>query len=231
MRKISNRWITAIVIAAMAVIWVTMSLLFIDVRLLTGNQIAAILFGIAALVSVAVFAILSGKNPPRKVPELTAVTTIYSCIYLAVTLGFNFVYIIGNIASARFSILLIIKNLITAVLYWVLIMFANNHSVTVAEKAEYADRKSVSYFSEKIGELLSITTDNLLHKEILKLKETVDLSSSISYMSAADAEREFDAMLDKIKQQIVSGSDVQIVLQSVAVAAGVWKKRNSRNTI
>lgn len=81
-----------------------------------------------------------------------------------------------------------------------------------------------------VATLLSQAQDGEVRKELLKLKQLVDFSSSVSQSSTADVETKFLSQLGAIESALESGVAPAEVIELVRQAELTWKKRNAINS-
>lgn len=82
----------------------------------------------------------------------------------------------------------------------------------------------------QVASLLSQAQDDEVRQELLKLKQLVDFSSSVSQGSTADMETTFLSQLGAIEHALKTGVASTEVVAQVKVAELTWKKRNAVNT-
>lgn len=220
-----------IALAGAAFIWIVGFILYQIYYDRGTNYWMGFAFGLFALASAAGGIALIGRTN-ESTQETAGIPMYYTLIYVVIVAALNIFFAFTS--NPRYITAFVIMNFAVLLFYVLLLYNANRYIKEVTERTEYAAAKmgNTANISRELAGLISLNTDAGVRKELVQLKETVDLSNNVSQGFSQKAEELFMQKLFGIRDAISEGADAETVTSKIKDAVVTWNMRNSStNTI
>ncbi len=230
MRSISKSKLFALSITLLGIVW---SLALIAVCSfwesplpLGGAAIGATLAVILADIYLLVFR----DTPDRQTVEVSAVPIYYTLVYFVMVVISNTALVL--IGLGGFNRVVLSTNALMDVVYVILLLWAEKDTQRLKRQLSHTEQKLSLTIEllQKLGELLSVTEDEEIHKQLLKLKEAVDYSTNISTSTTYTLEEKMCRQLDEVMELIMAGADRTEIVNAIGRVETTWKMRSSMAT-
>lgn len=227
MKKTSKNYIFAVSIAILGLVWLVSVIAYTRVFELPQLGWGSIVCTAAAVVAAELYILVFRKDPGEQGLEPGALGTVLTSGFLLMEALLNGVFVL--LKRGGFSWLLFTLNLIVFAGYIILLLWVEQSNAKLAGRLAETAQKTASFseISRKLGELLAITEDAEIRKELLKLKEAVDYSTNISTSATAASEARMNEQLDELVRLMNARADRLAVLQKINAAEMTWKMRNN----
>lgn len=187
----------------------------------------AMTFVLIAVVLAILYLTVLRKSLRRQATEAGAPSIYFTVSYVAAAMVSNTVLTLTG--RGDFNGFLLLCNAVINAVYIFLVLYAEKSSRRVSEQLTRTEQKlSASIrISEKLSEILSITKDDEIRKQILALKESVDYSTNISTIATLENERIMERRLDVLMLLIKHKGELSDIQDKIREAEVIWKTRNS----
>ena len=228
MSKIANRFMSAIAVGIVAVIYSILVFVLKDME-----QAGANFWGGYAFTMVA-FAILATLMCLTKISTTKTIATqapLYfgTLIYVGLTFIINIIFICLNKDTNATAMVVI--NVIILLVYaiYMIVMYMGMRHMDVTSKKIVEKREHTAELEVKVGMLVYSAKDEAVKRALTALKEDVKYGGrmgSDANPQALSAEESFINQLDVVKALLSSGADTESVLSAVEEASNLFKMRN-----
>ena len=231
MEKKNNFQISMFIPVGIGIIWVIAFIIYQNSPNIGSDYWIAFAFGLIGIVVAELSIILRSKSNSSTL-ETGAVSLVYTVIFTIIILALNMFF--AFMQKHELAPVFVIVNLIVLFVYGLLIYYSNKYLLRVNELTEYSAEKtgSVADISQQLATLISISNDNEIKKELVKLKEKVDYSNNVSQNFSKEQEEIFLQKIYSLQDDIADGVAKDIVISKIRDASATWGSRNSHvNTI
>ena len=231
MEKKNNFQISMFIPIGIGIIWVIAFLIYQNSPNIGSDYWIAFVFGLIGIAASELSIILRSKSNSSTL-EIGAVSIVYTVIFTIIVLVLNMFF--AFMQKHEFAPIFVILNLIILFVYGLLIYYSNKNLLRANELTEYSAGKmgNVADISQQLATLISISSDDEVKKELVKLKEKVDYSNNVSQNYSKEQEEVFLQKIYSLQDDISNGVAKDIVVNKIKDASVTWSSRNSRvNTI
>ena len=223
----SKSKVLPIIIGAMAIIWCVWLVLYADFDHVQIAFWVAAGFGLISFVLAAIGLVLFDRQANRNTTEISMIHVFVAVIYLLVSVAFNTIRVLPM--EGEEITLTVVTNLIMIFLFFVISygVSRNEKAVETATEKSAEMLKPITMISNDLANVLSISSDTEVKKQLTSLKELVDYSSNSSQNITGDYEYMFTNQIGQIRELIVTGAGVEEIKSKIAEAENTWKMRNS----
>lgn len=227
MKKTPKTMILAISIGLLGLVWVFAVAAYTISLNISRFCWGSIICTVAAVAVSELYLLVFRKEPLEAASEHSVFGNILTIAYFVITVLVNSVFAL--LAWGNFNWFLITLNLTAVVLYAILMLWVEQHTVRLDRQLSQSEQKTAPSreIARKLGELLAITEDVEIRGRLLKLKEAVDYGTSISTNATASKEWQMSRQLDEIVQLTIGRADRMIILNKISAAEMTWKMRSS----
>lgn len=227
MKKRSSSTTLAISIILVALVWfvaISIYSTFLKLFLLCGGSIVS--FALAVLISE-LYLLLIRKDLSEQAAESSALGVIATIGYFLVAILLNTGLVIVGLGGFNWFVL--ITNLLVNVIYIILLIWIEQHTTRISTQIKRIEGRNSMHIeiTRKLGELLGMAEDSDIKERLLRLKESVDYSTSTSSDKSLVYEGQMQDHLDEIVQLIIGRADKKIILSKINTAEITWKQRSS----
>lgn len=184
-------------------------------------------FGFISFIVAGVSLLLIKKTNSRNATEITYIPVYYTAVYLLVSIIINTYFVFR--VSGKSNLVLVVLNLLVLISFIAIRNYADDYLDRI-EKQSNSSIEKLSPFttiSAHLSTILSITTDDDLKKQLLKLKEIVDYSSNVSQGFLENSQNNFLSQLNRIEGLIIEHQDKEEIGKLIQEATITWNTRNS----
>lgn len=225
--KLSNKTLLALAIALAGVIWCY------AIFIIAGNSVPALqvaeglLCGLAAAVLSILYLTVFRRSPGWQAAEAGAVSIYLPIAYTCASMVSNTLFILSG--RGGFNMILTLWNMVISAGYIIAILYAEKENQRLAEQLARTGQKLAGpvQISARLGEILSVTEDGEIRKQILKLKESVDYSTNITTAATYESERQLMGQLDELMSLIRDHGDPSAIKNKIREAEVTCKIRSS----
>lgn len=184
-------------------------------------------FGFLSYLIAGVSLLLIKTNNNRNTTEINYIPVYYTMVYLLVSIVIN-TYFTFRI-TGKYNIILVILNSVILVSFIGIRLFTDSYVARVDEQTIRLSKKisPITSISSKLSTLLSVTTDPVIKKQLIKVKEMVDYSSNLSQEFSVNSQNLFLLQLNQIESMIYDNKEKDEIIKRIEEAAITWNKRNS----
>lgn len=170
MEKKNNFQISILIPIGIAIIWVIAFLIYQNSPNIGSDYWTAFVFGFIGI-AVSELSIILRSKSNRSTLEIGAISIIYTVIFTIIVLVLNMFF--AFMQKHEFAPVFVIVNLVVLFIYGLLIYYSNKNLLRVNELTDYSAQKmaSVVDISQQLAILISISNDDVVKKELVKLKE------------------------------------------------------------
>lgn len=181
-------------------------------------------FGFAGMI-VAELCCYFSSSPSKDTEEVAFIPGYYTIVYVLLLVITN---IICLVILAPVLIIAVI-NLLLMLGYVFLTLHANKYLQKTVQILDEVSLKHERYaqIKQELNIIISITDNTEHRKQLLALKELVDMSNSIVSQQAATVESDFLQRLHQIKNSQINGVSSEETTELIKDAIKLWNIRNS----
>ncbi|MDE6713853.1 MAG: hypothetical protein K2K20_08970 [Lachnospiraceae bacterium] len=222
--------VNLIALIGVALIWIVGFVLYWIYHDMDTNYWAGFAFGVFGLAVAATGVVCIGKTN-RSTQETKGIPVYYTSIYAVISIVLNIIF--AFTPNGQYVTLYVVANLFILLVYVLLMYNAGKYIGRVTERAEYAAAKmeKVADISKELAALISMSTDENMRRELLKLKEKVDYSNNVSQSFTGQSEDVFLKKLYDLREAMSNGTGVDVLTAKVKDADVTWNMRNSNGSI
>lgn len=222
--------VNLIALAGVALIWIVGFVLYRVYHDMETNYWAGFAFGVLGLAAAAAGIVCIGRTN-RSTQETKAIPVYYTSIYAVISVALNIIF--AFTPDGQYVTLFVVANLFILLVYVLLMYNAGKYIGRVTERTEYAAAKmeKVARISGELAALISMSKDEGVRRELLKLKEKVDYSNNVSQSFTEQSEDVFLKKLYDLREAMSNGTGPDVLTAKVKDADMAWNMRNSGGSI
>ena len=223
-----NKNVLVISMTILAGVWIALVLIFAKFDESDFCFWGGLSFGVVSfLISILATALVGAKFWNRTTAELAVFSFIPIFIYLFFSVILNTIYV--AIRKGGNGKVLVTLNIVLIGLFLIAYLFFLLYPARVGVLSSTLEAKSVPHIdaSAQLGGLLASVQDPEAHAKLLKLKETVDYSPSLSQPQAAASENMFMQKLFEIQNLTYQGTDSATLCNAIDQAEAIYRSRNA----
>lgn len=223
--RLSNRSLLIAAIGALGVIWCIA--IFTITALLFRQYSGAMTFVLIAVALAILYLTVPRKSPGKQAPEADAPSIYFTVAYVIAAMVSNTVLTL--VGRGDFNGFLLLCNAVINAVYILLVLCAKKDSRRVSEQLARTEQKlsGSTHISKKLGEILSITENAELRKQLLALKESVDYSTNISTTATLESEKIMERRLDVLMLLIMHKGELSDIQDKIREVEIIWNTRCS----
>ena len=208
-------------------VWTAAVLLLFSWIWIYPNFIAGLAFGLGFFVLTILYQLRMASAAAHADRELSAAHFPLTILFWILSMILNTVFMYRMRPTLNKLFLLLDIALIA--IYLIILLAFGSHAAATSERTAHIASKTADFsrISGNVGNLLSMTDDPRIRKELLNLKQTVDYSTNTSVPAALDYENYFLTQLSRIRDLLSRNAAAEEVLPLIQEAASTWRSRNS----
>ena len=228
MKKIENRFLSAIIVGIVAVVYSILVFVIKDMENAGGNFWGGYLFTMLAFaVTAALFCIT--KLSQSKTIATQSPLIFGTLIYLGATLVINIIFICLNKDTKTTAMVIINVLILLAYIAYAIIMYMGMRHMGQASEKIVEKRQHIADLEVKVVSLVYAAKDEGVKRALTKLKDDVKYSGrsgSDASEPVLEAEENFTNQLAVIKSLLSEGAEAADVLDAIQEASNLLKLRN-----
>lgn len=222
--------VNLIALTGVALIWIVGFVLYRVYHDMETNYWVGFAFGLLGLAVAAAGTVCIGRTN-RSTQETKGIPVYYTSIYAVISAALNIAF--AFTPGDQYMTLYVVANLFILLVYILLMYNAGKYIGRVTERTEYAAAKmeKVAEISRELAALISMSTDEGVRRELLKLKEKVDYSNNVSQSFTEQSEEAFLKKLYDLREAMSNGTGADVLTAKVKDADMAWNMRNSSGSM
>lgn len=220
--------------SSLFVVWLAVYLILsnFDFARTAPVGILGLVFGVAAFVLTGLCLLLTGMKEPKNDSAYSQLPIALSAFFLLLTLSLNMtaMLIAKHLGVSRWLNLgVILVNVVLLGVSVAVMAYALAIVGRLASRGEALAEQQAATLncSAELGKMLGMVSAPKAHAALLKLKETVDMSSNTTTADSAIREKGFTDVLYALQDKVITGRPEEEICELAETARRMWLARNA----